>query len=293
MKLQCASAQIVCHGSTNYAPPVEVSIMRTQLRNLLASWKETPYSQFKASDVRSLTYDRLAPQLGAAADYTVASGPSRGLKFFSTKGFPMIDTTPTTKLLGSYEEEIHPWIESLATKNFEQIVHLGAGVGYHAVGLAMRFPAATTTVFDTLIASRQSCRMLGVQNGVRERISLRGFCGPDGLLEFDLSGALVFADCGGAELSLLDPRMFPTLRLATVLVETHDTFDSRISRLLRSRFGGTHQIEVVDARPRDIRNYPLLSDMPIDHALMAVDESRRTTKEGLRQNWFLMTPYSS
>ncbi len=273
-----------------HSGPVNV---RTQIRNLLASWKETPYSQFKAADVRSLTYDRLVPQLAAAAEYVVQAGPYRGMKFFTAAGVPMIDTVPTTKVLGSYEEEIHPWIEALSAQDFTQIVHLGGGVGYHAVGLAMRFPSATTTVFDTLIAARQSCRMLALQNGVRGRVHLRGFCGSDGLLELDLAGSLIFSDCGGAELSLLDPRLSPSLRLATILVETHDAFDIRISRLLKTRFGGTHRIDVVEAKPRDIRNYPLLNDLGIDLALMAVDENRPTTRDGRSQSWFLMTPYPS
>jgi hypothetical protein len=267
--------------------------MRTQLRNLLSALKEVPYTQFSASDCRGLGYDRLVPQLAAAAGHVVRKGPYRGMKYFCEAGVPMIDNTPMTKFLGSFEEEIHPWIESLSEKGFERIVHLGGGVGFHAVGLAMRFPGAMSIVFDTLIAARQACRLLSLQNGVRERVQLRGFCGADGLLEVELAGSLVFSDCGGAELTLLDPKQYPDLRLSTIIAETHDAFDARISRLLRSRFAGTHQIEVIEARPRDVANYPLLSNLSLDMARMAVDEMRPVAKDGKVQAWFLMTPYSS
>jgi Methylase of polypeptide chain release factors len=267
--------------------------MRTQLRNLLSAWKEVPFAHFTAADRRGRGYDRLVPQLAAAAGHVVASGPYRGMKYFSADGVPAIDTTPMTKFLGSFEEEIHPWIESLIDRRFERIVHLGAGVGFHAVGLARRCTWASSIVFDTLIAARHACRALALQNGVRDRVQLRGYCGPDGLLEVELAGSLVFSDCGGAELGLLDPRLYPALRLSTILVETHDAFDPRITKTLRSRFAGTHQIDVAEGRQRDVEYYPLLNNLSLEMARKAVDETRRVTDDGKTQTWLLLAPYAS
>ncbi len=261
--------------------------------SLMASWKATPYAQLRAADHRGWAYDRLTSELAVATDYTVAAGPYAGMKYFGPPGIPMVDGLPTAKLLGSFEEEIHPWIETLVGMNFRTIVHIGSGEGYHVVGLARRVPSARTVVFDTLIAARKACRQLADQNKVRDRIQLRGFCSADALLDVDIAGSLIFSDCGGAELVVLDPMLYPSLSMATMLVETHDSFDVRVSPHLISRFSSTHKIEFVTAAPRDARKYPLLRGIEPDAALGALNERRPTSKLGKPQAWALFTPYTS
>src|SRR5688572_25413976 len=112
--------------------------MRNQLRTLIAAWKGTKYSQFQAADHRGWTYDRLTAQLAAATDYTVLSGPYRGMKYFGPPRIPIVDENPTTKLIGSFEAELHPWIEALTARDFPTVIFLGSGEGYHAVGMARR-----------------------------------------------------------------------------------------------------------------------------------------------------------
>lgn len=267
--------------------------MRNQIRTLISAWKAAPYTQLRASDHRSWTYDRLAREIGVATEHTVVHGPYRGMKYFDRNGVPIVDKQPTMKLIGSFEEEIHPWIEMLIERDYRSIVHLGAGEGYHAVGLARRLPEARTIVFDTLIAARKACKFLAQQNGVASRIQLRGFCDGEALSEVDMSGSLVFADCGGAELLLLDPLLYPSLRLATILVETHDSFDPRITPRLHSRFSGTHRFEQVSATPRDPRRYPFLDGFPPATARMAIEENRSVSNDGRAQTWFLLTPLVS
>jgi hypothetical protein len=267
--------------------------MTNEIRTLLASWKESPLARFEAADHRGWTYDKLALQMGSAAGYTVLSGPYRGMKYFAHGEVPIIDRSPTTKFLGSFEQELHPWIDSLIDRRFEKIIHLGSGEGYHVVGLARRIPSAHTIVFDTLIASRKACRVLADQNNVRSRIQLRGFCGSDGLMDMDLSDSLVFSDCGGAELLLLDPIFYPSLSRATILVETHDAFDPRITPRLMARFSGTHSVQQVTATDRDPREYQLLRSLRTPVANMALMETRELTKTGKPQAWALFSPYSS
>lgn len=264
--------------------------MRNRIRRLLQSWEVSPYTQLRAADHRNWAYDRLAKRLATLADYAVLSGPYVGMKYFGLQGVPVVDPLPTTKFLGSFEEEIHPWIERLVERGFRRIMHIGVGEGYHVVGLAMRLPQAHSIVFDTLIAARKACRALAEQNKVRERMQLRGFCGGDGLLDIELSGSLIVSDCGGAELMLLDPKLHPTLSSATMLVETHDAFDSRITPRLVGRFSGTHRIDLVTASPRDPAKYPLLREFPEATARMALDERRDVAPDGKSQAWALLTP---
>ena len=264
--------------------------MRNQFRTILATWREVPYSQFQAADVRSLAYDRLTERIIEASSNRVMHGPYKGMRYFGPEGIPIVDKLPTTKLVGSFEEEVHPWIESLVAGDFHTVVHLGSGEGYHAVGMALRMPAARTVVFDTLIAARKACKELAEQNGVRGRMQLRGFCALDELLDIGLEGSLIFSDCGGAELSILDPKLYPGLTRATMLVETHDAFDIRVTRRLVSRFTDSHSIEFVAARQRDPSTYSFLSPFKPDQAQIAVEENRAVTKDGRPQTWALLKP---
>jgi hypothetical protein len=267
--------------------------MNNQIRTLVQAWRVNPYTQLRAADHRNWTYDRLAAQIGELAEHTVQSGPYRGMKYFGREGVPIVDPVPTTKLIGSFEEEIHPWIESLIGMEFRTVVHIGSGEGYHVVGMAQRLPRSRVVVFDTLIAARKACRQLADQNRVRDRIQLRGFCGGDGLLDVPLADSLIFWDCGGAELNLLDPELYPAFTRATMLVETHDAFDNRISPRLMASFKDTHKIEFVSARPRDQQKYPILDPFDADSAKRILDEKRQFTKDGKAQRWALMTPYTS
>jgi hypothetical protein len=267
--------------------------MRNQLRTLIAAWKETNYSQLQAADHRGWSYDRLAAQLSADTDYTVLGGPYRAMKYFGDPRIPIVDRTPTTKLIGSFEEELHPWIAALATRDFHTVTFIGAGEGYHPVGMARLMRQTRFVVFDTLIAARQACKTLAEQNGVKQRIQLRGFCGAEAFHDLDIAGSLIFSDCGGAELTLLDPVLYPALRLATILVETHDAFDARISARIVARFSGTHRIDLVAAKPRDPSKYTLPGNLSPDQVRIALDEQRELTRDGKPQLWALLSPYAS
>jgi hypothetical protein len=268
-------------------------MIMNHVRTLVSAWKVKPYTQWQAADHRSIAYDKLAPQIAAACSHIVQDGPYKGMKYFGPEGVPLVDPTPTTKLLGSYEEEINPWIEQIIRSGTGTVVHIGAGAGYHPVGMLTRMPDANAIVFDTLIPARKAVKQLAKQNGVHERLQLRGFCGSQGMLEIDFSNTVVVSDCGGAELTILDPKSYPGLQSATILVETHDAFDNRITPRLRSRFSATHKIEFRHVVERDPSDYPVLIGFPGSSASLALDEKRQRTPDGKVQAWALLTPYCS
>ena len=88
-------------------------MLKNQLLTMISAWKVNPYTRWQAADHRSLAYDRIAPQIGDAAKHIVLSGPYQGMKYFGPQGVPIIDRHPTTKFLGSFEADLHPWIETL------------------------------------------------------------------------------------------------------------------------------------------------------------------------------------
>lgn len=267
-----------------------IPFMMNQVRRILSAWEVNPYTRLQAADHRGWAYDKLSRQVGALTQYTVSSGPFCGMAYFGPPHVPTVDRHPTTKLIGSFESELHPWIESLVIRGFRTIVNIGGGEGYYAVGLAMRIPESRVVYFDTLVAARKACRGLAEQNKVRDQMQLRGFCGADSLIDIELAGSLIVCDCAGAELALLDPAVYPSMAEATLLVEIHDYFDPRITPRLRARFGKTHVIEDVTAALRNPAAYPVLSGFSESEAQLALDEERKVTRDGRGQRWALLTP---
>ncbi|HUQ46923.1 MAG TPA: hypothetical protein VM053_01620 [Gemmatimonadaceae bacterium] len=260
------------------------------VRRLISAWHVEPYHHFRASDTRGFAYDRVVSAVEQLTKFKVIGGPYRGMSYFGPHSVPFVDALPTPKLLGSYEAELHPWIETLIAKGFRNVINIGGAEGYHAVGLAMRLPSTRVTVFDTILAARKAARQLAEQNRVRKRMQFRGFCDANALLDVELEGSLIFSDCAGTELMLLDPTMHPGLSQATLLVELHDYFDVRVTPRLIAQFGSTHSIEFVTTEPRKVEDYPLLSGMSLDDAAMALDERRKITRDGKLQRWALLTP---
>ena len=76
---------------------------------------------------------------------TVQSGPFQGMILS-----PMTHREHLGPyLLGTYEAELHPWLEAAATGQFAQILDVGAKFGFYAVGLSRRIPDVPVIAFDT------------------------------------------------------------------------------------------------------------------------------------------------
>ena len=98
---------------------------------------------------------------------------------------------------------------------------------------------------------------------------------------------LVVCDIEGAEKEILDPSLIPSLAVAEILVETHESKAPGIKQLLRERFSATHTIELYENRKRSAAVCPdvLRRHLSDDEAATAVWEDR-----GLVQHWMWMKP---
>ncbi|MDB4621386.1 hypothetical protein OAG82_00885 [Rubripirellula sp.] len=68
---------------------------------------------------------------------TILSGPFNGMKWPAAE-HPK--SYSAQMLLGTYELEIHPWIENACNGSYDLIIDIGAAEGFYAVGMAMRNP---------------------------------------------------------------------------------------------------------------------------------------------------------
>jgi hypothetical protein len=209
----------------------------------------------------------------------VSQGPFRGMRYVALAYCSEI----LPKLLGTYESELVPAMETICRSRCDRIVDIGAAEGYYAVGMALRNPQARVVAFEINASARYYLRRLAQCNGVGERVVIRGECAIDSLGE-SLTGArrpAVICDCEGAEDRLLRPDRIEPLRHALIVVETHDGLETDdgvlegISRRLQERFAATHDIEVIASRTRDRAQLPSDCTTLTDaEAAEAMDEGR-------------------
>ncbi|HEX2562245.1 hypothetical protein [Phenylobacterium sp.] len=169
---------------------------------------------------------------------TVLEGPFAGMEYVSraTEG------ALAPRLFGSYESELHPYLEALRDTGLECVIDVGCAEGYYAVGLARMFPDVSVHAHDTDAAAREACAELAARNGVSDRVVIGGEFSPEDFQAFAGRNALVFVDAEGAEDDVLIPERAPALAGMRIIVETHDIFRRGVKQRLIERFTPTHDI---------------------------------------------------
>ncbi|MFI5396464.1 MAG: hypothetical protein ACHQ9S_13105 [Candidatus Binatia bacterium] len=191
------------------------------------------------------------------------------------------------RLLGTYELELHPAIETLCALSSTVIVNIGAAEGYYAVGMALQNPQAKIFAYDIVPYPRFLQKQLAQLNGVTDRTIIRKECTWSELMRV-LDGAyhpIVICDCEGAEDDLLRPDQVGLLRETAVLVELHDFIRPGVSERIGNRFSDTHHVETIKTQRRTARDLPTSIQLPEREAKHAMDEKRKREMQ-----WYLMLP---
>ena len=212
----------------------------------------------------------------------VMQGPFKGMRFGPDDG-----PSYMPQLLGTYEMELAGTIEDLLAQPFDRLINAGAGIGYFAVGLALR-TRKEVIAYEGQEDNHPRLGELAGLNEVRDLIDQRGFCTAESL-QCDLEGAakpLLFMDVESAEEMLLDPQAVPALAKTTILVETHDFLVPHITADLIKRFAKTHQVESILTKQRILANLP--KEVPV-HIRPLLRTAMREHR-GTQQTWLLMTP---
>jgi SAM-dependent methyltransferase len=203
----------------------------------------------------------------------VLSGPFAGMLYPITRiGSSMV----LPKLLGSYEEELHPTIERAIHSNYTDIVDIGCGEGYYAVGLALRLAHPRVLAFDLDTSALDLTCRLATLNGVGPRVIVAEGCSRHQLRNLKLGArVLILADCEGAEFELIHPAWLPDTAAIDLLVECHDsTACPRMLEELQRRFAATHDATIIHSRSRDPSQYSILDGWSSGEIEMALSESR-------------------
>jgi Methyltransferase small domain len=240
--------------------------MRTLAARLAPDWLKAHHQRWR----ERRRVDALGPLTRAYRERhggTVRGGPFAGLRYPD-------ELVQVPKAVGTYELELHPAIEALVAAAPRQVVNVGAGEGYYAIGLARRLPHARVLAFDIDEDAQRDCRRLAELNRVADRVEVASECSLEVLRALPDSGVAVVMDCEGCELSLLRPDVVPAMRGWRLLVELHDFVVPGLSEQLLARFRHTHAVEPIDQRPRDDLEPAELSFLSARERAVALDEFR-------------------
>lgn len=222
------------------------------------------------------------PEIEAETKGLVVSGPFRGIQYITEA----IGSAITPKILGTYEMELYPIIESIVGRQPKYIIDIGAAEGFYAVGLATRLPNCKIIAFESESRGQDLLRQLAEINGVSDRIEINGHCTLESLhncLELKPSDIVIICDIEGAELSLLDPTRLPKLLQCSILVELHPVVEKKIKNVFFSRFSAASEITTIGSKLRIVENFPEMIIMPLNkfQKLACMDEVRSDRMEWL------------
>jgi hypothetical protein len=214
----------------------------------------------------------------------VLAGPFTGLRY-GPAWIKDVDA-PIAKLIGTYEEELHPFVNEAIERAPPVFVDIGCAEGYYAVGFAKASPATTVFAFDLARSARDACRALAAANDVTKRLHIDGKATSRSFDDLPLNSAFVLSDCEGAEIKIFTPNVVRHLRFAFVIIELHEWIEPQAADVLGERFSNTHTCEVIDAQSRDPANYPWLDAFTPEERALALSEWRASRES----KWAIFRP---
>ena len=224
------------------------------------------------------------------SQFRVAGGPFAGMNY----GPSSFGSAYIPKILGIYERELTPCIESSCAVRPDLIVDVGAAEGYYAVGLARRNPQARVIAFEAESRGREFLSDMVHRNDLAGRVEIRGLAEPHDL-QAALAGAarpLVVCDVEGHEDSLLDPGAVTALLGATILVELHDFIKRGLGEEIEQRFAASHRVTRIWQEGRSGAEFPYPTMftrlLPQRYLDWSVSEWRPE-----RMSWLWMEPATS
>jgi hypothetical protein len=212
----------------------------------------------------------------------VQTGPFRGMRIENQFAWEDV-TNVSTKLIGSYEFELHGVVNQIASRKYDAIVNAGCAEGYYAVGLGRLMPYTPVFAMDKESGCLDVCAANAKLNGLMEMTLVVGKVGAEDLLRCDGDKKLMFVDIEGYELSVLDTERCPELLDHDYVIECHDFFycgeegdepTSIISDELARRFSKTHVVQKIEPDIPYLGDFPFLRTLSIGMGLLAVTEKR-------------------
>lgn len=188
--------------------------------------------------------EELMPLIYERTNGQVYQGPFTGM--IIKQRYSWGDGDTASKLLGIYECELHPVIETELSVNHDLILNLGCAEGYYGLGMALRLPSVLCALFDISETAINICRENANINNIHN-VHFNKDCSPENIRSYlsKYSNPFVIMDIEGHERILLDYDVIPELSKCSVLIESHDCIIPGTTQLITERFKDTHEVKII------------------------------------------------
>lgn len=196
------------------------------------------------------------------------------------------------KILGTYELELEDTLRNLLDQQVDAAIVVGAAEGYYAVGLATREKVRKVVAFEPSPEARKLIFNLAHLNKVDFKVAVHGLCDIGGLRSAlsDNENVLVVMDIEGGEALLLDPSVVGELKNAKILVELHEFAVPGVGELIRRRFLASHEIMEINARPRQISDWPFPNEGLVGRIKEGASLQLMSERRPSGMSWLIMSP---
>jgi len=200
----------------------------------------------------------------------VKRGPFEGLKLATSGAWN--DGDILTKIIGSYERELHPYILKIAETKPSALLNIGASDGFYALGMKRLLPDTRVYAYDIDEDSRDVLEACANANDVSVE-TLRDF-GFSEMAAFKHYDSLAFIiDCEGCEVGV-EAIPSDVLGQSTFLVELHEFLVPGIQKRLVDFLSQTHDVTIIEEVPRNTKDYPETLQKPAIEGLILSCEFR-------------------
>ena len=200
----------------------------------------------------------------------IRSGPFKGMLYNGATN----DGSACARLLGCYESELHPVLDDCLRGGYELLLNIGCSDGYYATGMALANPNWKVVAYDSVPRAQELCRRCVRENGVADRVDVKGEFTAQEFDRYDGRNALVICDIEGAEDTVLNPLTAPSITGFDILVELHHFPDPGIPERVLRRFETSHEIQRISVGSRDVGKYRELENFAHLDQLLAMWEWR-------------------
>ena len=216
----------------------------------------------------------------------VLNGPFAGLKY---PGFSSFGSAIYPKILGSYEKEIHSFLDTIFSKNYDSVIDIGSAEGYYSVGFAKKsFFSNKVVAVDINEDALILLKSIAALNEVEHKIETMN------KIDFKQLGEMcsgknnfIFCDCEGFEKEVFNMHNIQALRNSDLLIEIHDAKVHYVSKYIEQLFNESHRISRVsstdDIQKLNSYQYPEMIGLSDAAKIKILSEGR-----GSIQEWFFI-----
>lgn len=187
-------------------------------------------------------------------------GPFTGLKIPKE----VSSIISTKEILGLYESCLHTKFEYLVNENIRNILFVGGNNGYYAAGLTYILNPDSIKIYETEEYFHNIIESWFQKNNL-SNFSIQGKATKEVFQKIEANINLVFMDCEGYEIELLNPSQFTWQERSTVIVEIHPFYIDNLLSIISDRFRITHNIQIIyDDFNEDYKIDKILNGLELD-----------------------------